>query len=204
MTDDTRARAAAERVDLECTGADDHDMVTSRTVCRKCERIRGEIAEVVADAVAQASETECDECHQRVAVRCRHCYNEHCEQDVAQAVKERDEEWEQVARAADQQEEEIARLRAALKEISIAPCLTALLGEGECENTCPGCRAREALRAAGEDLVPRADVQAAVAAERERCATLIAEAGCICQYQGEDAPECPHVIAEALRREPTA
>lgn len=37
------------------------------------------------------------------------------------------------------------RLRAALENIAVAPCLSALLGEDDCEATCPGCRARRAL-----------------------------------------------------------
>lgn len=51
------SRRAAEEINLECTGADDHDFVSSKTVCRKCERIRAEIDTAIAQALDEQLES---------------------------------------------------------------------------------------------------------------------------------------------------
>lgn len=70
---------------------------------------------------------------------------------LEQEIKDRAETEQELGKWILAVEAERDRLRDALRNIAIAPCLLELLGEGdECADSCPGCRARAVLEG-GDD-----------------------------------------------------
>lgn len=63
---------------------------------------------------------------------------------IADALESRAAVAAETERKAALLRQRVEEMEGALRDISIAPCLFAILGE-ECGNACPGCRARAAL-----------------------------------------------------------